>query len=369
MTFSRSIFPALFVLLISVTAAFALIICERCGREVKDGSVVCGHCKAPVPGSEVKAVEVEQADDKVSTTPATVVEQEMLAAMTQANKGDPEVALLLLKNAASLNMLLNVSDAAEKITRIQELTAICSKAIPAATAYTCPACGGSGKRTMNITSLTTGKSESIEAHGMVCDTCKGSGKARRSSTLEERKISIAQAGKRFMELQRMRRMEPSGGAWLPAGLAGNLGNKEIAQLRVASAAPCAECLGIGRADCAKCDGSGRIKCDNSQCKDGRVTVTVQGQLVKGQMTRSDKCRNCAGSGRIICSACAGSGSIGCKVCKGSGERASCARCGGQGTAACSKCDGSGKGEDGSACPVCKGQAVELCQTCNGDGKK
>ena len=66
----------------------------------------------------------------------------------------------------------------------------------------------------------------------------------------------------------------------------------------------------------------------------------------------------------------------CKKCNGSG---SCSSCLGEGKVVCSKCDGKGKGEEinlnngyGShdviTCPDCNGKGSSKCRPCNASGK-
>lgn len=145
------------------------------------------------------------------------------------------------------------------------------------------------------------------------------------------------------------------------------------------ATTCKDCDGKGTVACQKCH-SGKITC--TICK-GKAKYDCDKCAGKGFVTTNQRCSKCADSqkpGYIFqsasalqdifkgtatdmnsdqywkkCSSCQGIGykTETCSACSGSGKGAECKECGGTGVV---------------VCPACKGTLSVQCKTCNGTGK-
>ncbi len=351
----------------------AMTICQGCGWEVDASLAACSHCSTAL---EKKAAPVEQEqkggpEGPESKTPAagsvddSVVDAEVGLARKYIKAGDHELGEMFLKNAAILNAISSSSEDGARSSGIARMLAefdgrgllIRSK---------CLSCGGTGKRTMTISSLIPGAATSREVQGSKCLTCKGAGIVRRPGNMDERTFAMGRAEGRFSTLQKGRKYQRIGGAWLPRSAAEALGVKQTALVREASSSPCEECQGFGKIDCKACEARGTLDC--RACEDGNVLIKVKAELTKMTLSRSEKCKECTGRGVLRCEKCGGSGGVLCRKCNGNGERPQCRKCGGHGYTECRKCSSTGK-IDGESCEYCRSEGALLCTSCKGDGRK
>ena len=363
----------IFAFLLAVSIALSgVLVCRQCGYESPEGSEACSHCKAKLPPPKPKSQSDDaQADNtlpsgKVKFISTKIVESEIQIAKKHLDAGDFDVANLFARNAAALEM---VTDPLSKGERTDQIVEIRKKSETGGMTVDrkCSACNGSGKYVMETAALDN-KTTTIEVAGKSCPKCNGTGKVLKPSTMDERRFKLGRAMNKYTALQQSRKFVPLGAAWIPAELDGKLSGKQFMQVKRAVAAPCADCMGLGRLDCTKCKGQGEIKCTFQGCVQGKVEIQDEGRLVKGKIKKLIKCKNCNGTGFVACADCRAQGSLVCKKCNGSGGRALCVRCGGQGMSACKRCQGSGTGKDG-ACSECKGEGVLECTACGGDGRK
>jgi len=364
-----------FVTFLAISALFAgVLVCPECGYENPEDGVACVHCKGKLTPRKAKDPDQSSGGDSGVRAPSAriqyvstdVVEDEIRVAQKQFEAGDLEVANLFARNAAALEFLANPAekgDRAERIAEVRRKTETGGMKL----SRKCPACGGTGKTYMESSGL-DGKQTNIEIAGRSCKTCGGSGNVMKSATMDERKFRLGRAMKQYNADQHGRKYVAVGGAWIPVELEGKLSQKQMIRLKGAIAAPCADCMGLGRIDCTKCKGQGEIKCTVKGCVGGKVEVEEAGKIVKDKMKRMIKCRICNGTGFVPCVDCRGIGNTVCKKCNGSGERPSCVKCGGRGLIACKRCQGNGSVKD-IVCADCKGEGYQECTACNGDGKK
>ena len=360
-------------LLLVVSALYAaVLVCRECGYESPEGSEFCSHCKVKLPVSKPQNQPVDGQSDnmlpsgKIRYIDPSLVENEITIAQKCLDNGDLEIANLFARNAAALEMLTNPrakGGRAELIVEIRKK----SEAGGMTVDRKCPACKGTGKHIMEIPAL-DGKITNIEVAGMACPKCKGTGKIMKPSTMDERKYRIGRAMNKFTSLQQSRKFVPFGAAWLPSEIDGKLSAKQAALIKRSVAAPCPDCMGLGRIDCTRCKGQGEIKCAFSGCVNGKIEIKEEGTLIKGKAKKLITCRNCSGSGFVACLDCRSKGSYVCKKCSGSGERALCTRCDGQGYVSCKRCQSSGIVKE-LACSECRGDGFLECTECNGDGRK
>lgn len=364
------------VLTLLVCASVALcqiIVCPKCGYENPGDGAKCTHCEAELPGSDTKQpVETEPTDDapvlssEKQYLDAKIVRKEMRLGRQYFREGDIEIARLFFVNAACLEMLTDPKVESDRSERILQYEKKCGAGGGVARAE-CPVCGGSGKYIMD-TALLDGETVHKEVPGRSCDRCKGKGYIFKAGSLEQRKYRIGRAVKQYTMLQHGKKFIPVGGAWVPGEIEADLSRREIVLLKRATAAPCPDCVGLGRETCRKCNGARKVDCPNSECENGIITVAKGGELVKGKINRTEKCKTCRGRGRVACATCRGRGSILCKKCGGSGVRPLCRKCGGQGLVPCRKCKGAGTYK-GEPCVDCQGQRIAECSSCGGDGRK
>lgn len=363
------------IAIIAVSASLslaAMTICPGCGWEVDAGASSCSHC-GQVIQKEVVPEDPEQKEPasepaKIATRGASVedsiVDAEVDCARKFIKAGDYELGRMFLKNAAILNALSASPDSTRSSAITSMLTEYNGSAMLVQSK--CLSCDGTGKRMMKISSLIPGEATSREVQGSNCLACKGAGIVRRPGTMDERIFARGRAERRYETTQQGRKYERVGGAWLPPEVAGALSVKQTALVRSASSAPCEGCQGFGKIDCSACKSAGTIDCD--ACEDGNVFIKVSAELTKMTLSRSEKCKKCAGRGVLLCEKCGGSGGILCQKCNGNGQRPECRKCAGQGYTECRKCARTGTVK-GEVCEYCRGEGYILCTSCNGDGHK
>lgn len=346
------------------------VICPKCGWEMTEHDRVCTHCGAelpqPKPVEKVSDRNEEGRAGKLFVEPE-IVEAEITQGIDQLKSGSPELARLFFKNASALNLLTEhppgVVD--ERSNRVLQLTMESEQQMRMVRRL-CEQCGGSGKKSMTITTL-DGKVERKEVSGSVCPACDGRGYVVMVGTIDEQKFRMGKALSLYATLQQGRRMVRMGEAWVPQKVADQLSVVQRVLLKRTLAAPCPDCMGLGRTDCRKCQGLGRVKCPNPGCENGLVSVESGGLLTETRLKRKEKCKVCGGVGSVACTECKGNGSVLCRKCNGTGDRALCRRCNGEGLTPCSSCKGSGS-VGGQPCVECKGQGVVECPSCGGDGR-
>ena len=361
------------VLLLGTWLAVAdITVCPKCGYENDSTRTECLHCRAalpaPTPQTKPTAVAGEQRlkDGKIEFLGGPTVEAEIAEGRQAFKDGDAELARLFLRNASALELLTDTKVENKRAADIAELLGKCDTAARAVRAR-CPDCNGTGKASMKATSL-KGDTVSLDVAGKSCAKCGGSGFVYTPGTVDEQKFALGRALNRFATRQQIRKYVAVGGAWVPPDVADKLTVRQTVRLKMAMAAPCEACAGIGRVSCRSCSGTGLIKCTNRGCEAGKVTVTEGGQLGGKKVKRLDKCPVCNGTGSVVCTRCTGTGSLVCTRCNGNGERGLCRSCGGQGFIDCRRCHGTGQYK-GEPCTACHGEAVAECTNCNGDGKE
>ncbi len=349
-----------------------ILVCRKCGYESPEGSEICSHCKAKLPASQLKPqAEAAPGDNmlasgKLKWIDSKVIEDELNLALRYLDAGDFDLANLYAKNASALEILANPAVKEGRSDKIVEIRRK-SETGGMSAGRKCHLCGGTGKFVLETTGLNN-KTTKISVADKVCQQCNGTGKVLKPTTMDERRFKLGRAKNRFIELQQGRKFVPMGGAWVPAEFEGKFSVKQAVQVKRAVAAPCSECMGLGRMDCTKCKGLGEVKCTYSGCVNGKVEIEDEGKIVKGKDKKIVNCKMCNGNGFVPCLDCRGQGNLVCKKCSGSGERAVCVRCGGQGTIACRRCQGAGTVKD-APCQECRGDGVVECTACSGDGRK
>lgn len=358
-----------------VVLAEELFFCSKCGYENDRAATECTHCKAAVSFSKQEPVKPVPAGASKSTftrngklefvDPVTV-EKEIAAAKSLMKAGDNDAARLCLRNARGLESL---TDPAAGGTRHQTILALikeCERAAPQVKAK-CPVCDGSGKSVMKVVTL-KGEVSYVDVPAVVCPKCSGKGELMRSATVDDLRRRVAQAGKRYQEMQDGRKFaDEGGGVWVPAELAQKLSVKQLVAMKKAVCAPCSVCCGTGSTDCSKCNGLGEVKCTNKKCVRGMVEISAEKVISPSQVYGTEKCRVCGGSGVVSCMQCSAKGGTVCSKCDGTGTRPDCSSCSGKGMSPCSKCGGAGSIKD-IVCATCGGDGFIFCNTCKGDGK-
>lgn len=356
--------PIVLGMMFAITiSALAIVVCGRCGYEVNEGAASCSHCGAAVLTNVVTAV--PQTKGEQGQLSADLVEKEMQEGIRYRDRGDPEVASALFRNAMALEQVVPDSGDAKRGERIRRLLQEGGAGVLMVQGQ-CPACGGSGKTSFSAPVL-VGKTESVPTT-VACRSCSGTGNAMRSGTASEVAAARSSAAKRYVALQQSRKYVAVGGAWVPVSVETNLTVRQTALLKRTAAPSCQVCLGIGLLECSACRGAGRLPCSNRKCNRGVVVEKAADGLKGADLARKAKCRTCGGTGYERCAHCAGKGQLACSACNGTGERLVCDRCDGAGIQSCAKCLGSGKIK-GNACAACRGEGVALCATCKGDGRK
>ncbi len=360
----------------------ALTICGQCGHEQPGRANFCTHCGAAVRMTEggssrdepvAAPVAEEEApvrpvgpDDKPLELVRDAVLQDVNLGRELLAEGRAEVARAVLANALALSAVepaaLSTAQGEQLMIEIRQ----CEQQLVQAT-MACPACQGSGRRSLRFETL-TGESHAVAATGGQCLTCRGSGQIRRNRSIDDLKFLLGQAARQSEQALRARGRVPVGGAWIPPALQPLLTVESEARLRRAAAAPCTECQGIGRADCRRCGNTGFTPCTARGCEQG---LTVRQDLnvldSRSAIRRRETCGTCGGSARVPCTDCRGAGALTCRVCNGDGKRPNCPRCAGDGLAECRTCRGSGLLRDNTPCGDCEGGGRALCPVCRGDG--
>lgn len=368
------------VLLCSFFAYAALNICPKCGYENENEVSVCTHCKNAIPG-RVKAAgpSGEKSDGDVSSEDfvgAELVVDEVRKGREYFEKKQYEVARLFFRNAMALDAL---STPSEDKNRSDKILSYINKSEQAGRVVErkCRRCDGTGKQPVKFqqlgnTSETKGMGKPIKVSspsGRECERCSGTGVYKSMGTIDEMKFKIGQASSTYNDLQKARKYQPIGNAWVPADLAESITIKQRVLLMRTVVSPCEYCAGFGKIDCRKCKGEGRIECTASGCVKGKVPLEDDDKRIKRmQGDGSKNCPECNGHGTVVCETCKGEGTVLCTRCDGSGERPLCTKCSGQGFAACRKCKGAGTYK-GEPCANCGGDGSEMCSSCRGEGRK
>ncbi len=368
----RIVFHVFIGLLLFTATVFASInICPKCGWENDDVRQICIHCEGQLIPSE--SASDDRTDDNAAVSSgqeyidADIAGKDISAGEEHLRKGDIVLARLFFRNATALNMLTDPHESEDRSDRIARLLAQCTQTA-GTVSRKCSLCNGTGMGTIK-TEMLDNKIRYRSAHGKSCSRCGGKGFEMIQATINEMKYLRGQALKRYEALRQAMRFVRVGEAWVPQGLYGDLGVKQIALLKRSVARPCPECMGMCRVNCDKCKGAGATPCSNRKCNAGMVEEEVRNRLKNTSvMTRKVKCPVCNGAGEIRCVECNGAGSLACRKCGGTGDRSICGKCGGHGVAACARCGGSGVYKRG-ACSKCGGEGESLCSSCMGDGRK
>lgn len=118
---------------------------------------------------------------------------------------------------------------------------------------------------------------------------------------------------------------------------------------------CKICSGDGEVPCGKCYGSGSVTCGSGTAQTLYRFIADKNSLSgcngTGVDTRNDRCRRCAGSGKVTCKQCNHRGTVKCNNCDGSGQ-VGCRRCNASGKIECSDCYGDSKRFGKIDCPIC-----------------
>jgi DnaJ-class molecular chaperone len=359
------------LLMFGVVSLAEIIICKGCGWELDGGAAACGHCGRTSEKRVESATEAPVEVEKLEISPEgqaladDLIDEDVRLSRQYTKAGDPVVARLLIKNAS---VIMLISESARDTTRTTAIAKMLASLTGRGTFVDakCTSCDGSGKRVMTISSIIPGEPQSREVQGGKCPFCKGRGSVRRAGSMDDLKFSRSQAEKRFEAIQRGRGYQRVGGVWLPGDVMDTLKVKQRAMISAASSPPCETCEGFGKVDCKACEARGVIEC--AACDGGNVFIKVTGELVKGTISRSEKCKKCKGRGVLYCEKCGGSGGILCRKCRGKGDMPDCRKCAQKGYIDCRKCKGSGKIDD-EDCEYCAGEGVILCTSCDGDGHR
>ena len=374
---SRVVVWAVLLLVSAVVIAAEVVVCRACGYERKPGAATCGHCGASFeePKPPVAAQEgplgVEDGEHRFDEAGMlihvgdTLIEGEIERGRQHYHEGETDVALLYFENAAALNLLGEPGSEAARGKQLVGAMERCRER-EQRSRVKCTKCGGSGKGTMEMTSL-SGEVVARETAGRTCSNCKGRGFVLRGLGIDEVKRRLARSAERYRMLQQARKYIPVGGAWIPQELEDKLSVRQTASLRRSTAGPCPDCMGLGEEDCEECHGTGALECPNDDCQNGKVRVESEGTLSRLRVHRTEPCKTCDAKGKVACQDCKGRGSVLCGECGGTGDRVECRRCGAQGFSACRRCNGAGRYKDAD-CAACGGHGVVLCSSCNGDGR-
>lgn len=372
-----------------------LLICPACRREAPPGSMFCPKCGAAISGGGQQQADnaKPQPDanaDAPAATPAAAsadigkaaaegVRACAQAGMSQLQGGHPDIARVLFDNALALASLHPDALTPEQGRKLLEEIRRCDDLLSTILAE-CPVCQGSGRASMNVTSLggSTGSTQSTVASGIRCSVCGGSGRKMRRRSVAERKTAQGSGAKGAETAFRALGYTQEGNAWIPQSLASALDVRLRCRLRHAAASPCAQCLGLGLEDCRKCGATGYVPCKAKGCQGGWIVEDSLNRLdsKSAGIKKRTPCPECGGTAKVPCATCQGRGAQTCARCSGSGKRATCTSCGGDGYAPCKTCDGTGRAKkrghksDASSdepCPACGGEGITLCRSCHGDG--
>ena len=356
------LFTYVFACLFAIQALACLNICSKCGYENDADAVVCKHCETAL--SPIKTNIEVKVTKSSSGIDVKVINDQLALASAAFARNDAYLALLIYRNAAALNQLVENGDQALG-NRILSNIKKC-RAVEGVGTKKCPVCEGGGDYVMSYNGL-SGEEKTRTVKNKRCETCFGTGTISMPLTINERKFKIGQATKKFGEEQLAKRWVRIGNAWIPGDMEGILTVKQSVALMKAMADPCKECGGFGKVDCHKCMGFGQVICPG-KCDHGMVRIQEESDMTKTKLNRTEKCKTCKGKGSVACEECRGQGNVLCGKCGGTGDRPDCNKCGGTGAVMCSKCKGTGEGKDGK-CAECRGEGFVLCNSCKGDGKK
>lgn len=347
-------------------------VCQKCGYENSGGQLNCRHCKSKLPDWTPKptAGDAGKGPHKAAWVETYLdgqyVEEEIQLAGSYASEGKVEMARLFARNSMALDLLTKRGLEPERAGKIANFLERCrtrTLRVP----RKCRECDGTGKLYRKTLSIGA-ESKRKEVLGRKCAMCGGAGMVNAYGTVNERKFRMGRAMRTYATVQQGRQYVAVGNAWLPPSIKETLSARQKAALLSSVAAPCEDCMGIGRLDCKDCQGVGTVKCTYKYCVDGISQKSEKGQIVKGSMTRSKRCTVCEGAAVLECEDCRGKGSLLCDECSGMGERSVCKKCSGQGVAPCRRCKGSGSYK-GASCDECKTEGQTLCRSCDGDGRK
>lgn len=366
--------------------AWGLTICSQCAHEQPDTANFCTHCGARLAAGETQKTDVAGEKEEVAQEnkaaaadgDGDVAEHELLTIIRAATrddvllgreyleKGRPDVARALLLNALALNAVAPEALTVEQGEHIMQEISQCEQKMSLGNAA-CQDCNGSGKRIIRFSQLTSDEETSMST-GQTCPTCQGTGRVRKTRSVNDMKYVLGQARQQMEQALSARGRVTLGGAWVPSELPGLLDQNAEARLRHAAAAPCQACQGLGRTDCNRCNNLGTITCTARGCNQGMVIrEELRRPGTRTEVRRREPCTVCAGTARVECPRCQGAGSITCSSCQGTGKRPLCSACGGDGVSTCRNCRGTGKLRNGADCVQCGGGGVARCPTCRGDG--
>ena len=361
--------------------ALALMICGACGHELAEGQRFCGHCGAKANDAQASAVTETHALAETASANAHAATDIFFLAFLDAAREDsriaaeieealPEVALCYYRNAAALSRLVPDNalpdHTAEKLVEAVER---CRKRM-SRTLKPCQVCSGTGRRTLLMQTLgdSSEGSRHLRGQGLACTACGGTGTVWAQRNADELRLLLAQGTRNHEVRQQAARRVAIGNAWAPVEEAATLTPRQQALLRTATAAPCADCQGLGIQVCPGCKGQGRIPCKNRGCVNGTIAHKPSNTLTPSTaLTLRTKCPVCQGNGWTPCLDCGGTGHIICRTCDGLGRPPKCVRCGGAGTTPCRACKGTGKDRSGNPCAACAGDGIGLCTSCHGEG--
>ncbi len=361
-----------------LTAGLALaqsVICSSCGYENPMSNPKCFHCNHAMPAMGRPPSAADQKpkgshkfleSGKLEAIGHDLVESEIERGLNLVREGEYNLGYFFLRNAAALELLADPSSGNERSLRINVLVKRCVE-LRGSRHRSCTVCNGTGKGTMTVRS-TTGEVSERSVSTKACEACGGTGKVPHAGSVQERIYEMGQAKSRYDAVQRARKFVSAGEAWIPDDVASALTVKQSVVLKRATAAPCKECMGIGRTQCRRCNAKGRMACTNAECKKGKVTVTKRSSLSKSDLKQAVNCPVCKGAALLDCPLCEGKGSVLCQVCNGTGEREVCSRCDGRGMEDCRYCKGTGDSK-GKPCTFCKADGAVECTACRGDGRK
>ncbi len=349
------------------------VICPECGYENTDRAVRCTHCSVAL--SAVPSPPPRIGSTVADPTPGVsgeehvdieIVADEVRAAKRLLKRGDDLVACRVTRNALALNMLTESEDVHRRASAITDLLRECERAY-SPRHRACPTCRGTGHGVMKSENL-RGENVRLAVPGKACTRCGGSGRIRGRETVDEKKLRLSEAARRYRVFQQGRQRIDVGGVWCPVGFIEGLSVKQRVMMKKSIGATCPDCMGLMRQDCTHCKGTGRDECNNRDCRAGWVMADRNG--LGGSTLKQERraCPICKGDAAMICLECRGDGSVLCDECGGSGVPELCRRCNGAGYSECRRCKGTGTYRD-AVCTTCVGEKVCECSTCGGSGRR
>ncbi|MBN1671299.1 MAG: hypothetical protein JXR37_09715 [Kiritimatiellae bacterium] len=369
----------------------AVLVCPKCGHEYEPGASVCPHCQAELPAAEPAAATA--ADEAVVAEPAPAAGEEgqleeetaareFLTASQYYEKKEYWLAYFFGRNAMALNALVSEARRGARYGQLLRLVENC-RAKLRHVQRTCPVCGGTGQKTVQMLSL-DGTPSQQKVFGPSCPCCMGDGYLRAWRSTSKIKLDQAKYLREYVHIQKRRGFEQLSDIWLPPPVKARLTVRSTVAMKKAFGSPCPACAGLGFSACTACGGAGKTKCSNPGCVGGEQVCPVCGGSGKERTTVRNTpltrvCPRCTGSGRVVCDTCRGKTWLPCDPCKGTGkqlctqcdgtgELPMCSRCEGQGLTTCSRCNGTGT-DQGAPCPQCHGEGVVMCKSCQGWGRR